>query len=96
MARWGHEIQVAIQRRRAAMTRAVLPRASAREDWLLTGRTDATPSSGNRAPPLDEDDDPAAVGEEGTVGHADEDDDASLHEGAAAGAEMDDTRVVGA
>jgi hypothetical protein len=33
VSRWKHEIQVAIMRRRAAMTRAVLPRATAHEVW---------------------------------------------------------------
>ncbi len=53
--RWRHEVQIAIQRRRAAMARAVLPRASARAIWLLTGRTESVPSSVARAPPLDDD-----------------------------------------
>ena len=37
MGRWKHEIQIAILRRRGAMARAVLPRATAHEDWMLTG-----------------------------------------------------------
>ena len=36
LRRWKHEIMVAILRRRAAMARAVLPRRSEREEWLLT------------------------------------------------------------
>ena len=40
LARWRHEIQIAIQRRRAAMARAVLPKSSAREERLLLGRTE--------------------------------------------------------
>ena len=36
--RWKHEIQTATLRRRGAMARAVLPRATAHEDWMLTGR----------------------------------------------------------
>jgi hypothetical protein len=81
MGRWRHEIQVAIQRRRAAMTRAVLPRANARANWLLTGRTDSLPSSGSRAAPVDDDDSEGAdeEGDDGWIDH--EDDDASLHEG---------------
>ena len=51
--RWKHELQIALQRRRAAMSRAVLPRASARSAWLLTGQTATVPSSLSRAPPLD-------------------------------------------
>ena len=46
---------MAILRRRAAMARAVLPRASDRAMWLLTGLTDHMPSSELRAPRLDED-----------------------------------------
>ena len=37
MARWRHEIGVAIMRRRAAMMRAVLPKPSAKELWMVTG-----------------------------------------------------------
>eukprot|EP00973_Karenia_brevis_P047960 6655894-Karenia_brevis.AAC.1 len=37
LARWKHELSVAILRRRAAMARACLPRKTAREMWLLTG-----------------------------------------------------------
>ena len=40
VSRWRHEIQVAILRRRAAMYRAVLPKATASERWLLTGSAD--------------------------------------------------------
>ncbi len=79
LRRWRHELRVAIQRRRAAMARAVLPRATAREMWLLTGFTGAVPSSDGRAPPLDD-------GISGTAGEADDgevsDDEASLNEGA--------------
>ena len=62
------------------MMRAVLPRASARDTWLLTGRTDAAPSSGGRAPPLE-----AELGWEDESDEEEELDDgeASLHEGAA-------------
>ena len=38
MGRWKHEIQIAILRRRGAMARAVLPRTTAHEDWMLSGR----------------------------------------------------------
>ena len=37
---WEHEIQMALLRRRAAMTRAVSPNMSAREQWLLAGLKD--------------------------------------------------------
>ena len=42
LARWRHEITVAIVRRRAAMLRAVLPKVKARELWMLTGACDET------------------------------------------------------
>ena len=35
--RWKHEIQIALLRRRAAMTRAVLPNPSARAEWPFAG-----------------------------------------------------------
>ena len=50
LCRWRHEIQIAIMRRRAA----VLPRLIAWAAWLLTGQTDALPSSGGRELPLDD------------------------------------------
>ena len=37
---WKHELQIALLRRRAAMTRAVLPNPSARAEWLLAGIID--------------------------------------------------------
>ena len=37
LARWHHEIQVAIECRAAAMARAVLPKRHAGELWLFTG-----------------------------------------------------------
>jgi hypothetical protein len=84
LARWRHEIQVAIERRRAAMTRAVLPRPSAWAIWLRTGHADELPRAGNRAPPLDaEHHAPASDAEDDEAGWAEDDaDDASLHEGA--------------
>ncbi len=54
MGRWRHELQIAILRRRAAMSRAVIPRASSLAIWLLTGCSEAMPSSAFRAPPLDD------------------------------------------
>jgi hypothetical protein len=57
LSRWRHEIQVAIQRRRAAMARSVLPRATAREAWLLTGHTESMPECDGRQEPLNFDDD---------------------------------------
>ena len=63
MARWRHEIQIAIQRRRAAMARAVLPKSSAREEWLLLGRTEGPPCAESRAPLLSSDDWEEAAGD---------------------------------
>ena len=40
LSRWKHEIQIAILRRRGAMARAVLPKPSSHEHWLLTGRAE--------------------------------------------------------
>ena len=38
VTRWKHEITVAIARRRAAMTRAVLPQQAEQLQWILGGR----------------------------------------------------------
>ena len=35
--RWKHEVQIALLRQRAAMTRAVHPHTSASAEWLLAG-----------------------------------------------------------
>ena len=56
VARWKHEIQIAILRRRAAMARAVLPKATAQELWMLGGLVDRTDGEPGRALPLEEDD----------------------------------------
>ena len=53
LSRWKHEVTIAILRRRAAMTRAVLPRRSAWAEQLLTGSSDDAPSSEIRAEQLD-------------------------------------------
>ena len=37
---WTNEVPIALLRRRAAMTRAVLPNVSARDQWLLSGLVD--------------------------------------------------------
>ena len=55
LKRWGHEIQVAIQRRKAAMVRAALPKLSAKDDWLLTGTGPAETVTTGRAAPVEED-----------------------------------------
>ena len=55
LGRWKHEIQVTIQRRRAAMARSVVPRLSPQEAWLLTGCSEAQPGEEKRAPLLEED-----------------------------------------
>ena len=40
LARWKHEITVAIVRRRAAMVRAVQPPIGVKDLWMLTGVAD--------------------------------------------------------
>ena len=76
LSRWRHEIQVAIQRRRAAMARAVLPQSSAREVWLLSGRTEGPPRTDDRMPQLSGEDwdeveaDTEAADEDRVVGRA--------------------------
>ena len=54
------------------MSRAVLPKASARQLWLLTGQPDREDGNCQRAPPVDEDgasdDDEAAGDPEGGEG----------------------------
>ena len=52
-------------RRCAVMTRAVLPRVTTQELWLLSGRVDRADGDDARAPPLDEDGDLAADDSEG-------------------------------
>ena len=52
-SRWKHEIQIALLRRRAAMTRAVLPNPSARAEWLFAGIIDRAVHYWDRVPPLD-------------------------------------------
>ena len=75
-----NEIQIVLLRRRAAMTRAVLPNPSARAEWLLPGLTDRTLNHWARAPPLDGGDgnDDADTGTDSAIPDADEDDFASL------------------
>ena len=51
--RWKHEIQIALLRRRAAMTRAVLTNPSARAECRLAGITARAVSHWVQAPPLD-------------------------------------------
>ena len=38
------------------MARAVLPKSSAREEWLILGRTEGPPSAERRAPMLSDED----------------------------------------
>ena len=54
--RWLHEITVELQRRKAAMMRACLPRRAARETWLLDGSLQHEASHEKTAvlPPLEE------------------------------------------
>ena len=53
VARWSHEVMIAILRRRAAMARSVLPGAGEWVEWLRTGHADAEPNSSGRQPSLD-------------------------------------------
>ena len=62
VSRWQHEIQIAILRRRGAMARAVLPKASAQELWLLTGQPDMEGSNEHRVPPLEDDGTQSEIG----------------------------------
>ena len=76
---WTHEFQIALFRRRAAMTRANLPDPFARAEWLLAGLTDTALSHYVRAPPLDGggDDDDADTGTDTTTPDDDSEDIAS-------------------
>ena len=51
--RWKHEIQIALLRRRAAVTWAVLPNPSARTEWLLACIIDRALHRWGHVPPLD-------------------------------------------
>ena len=51
--RWKHGVQIALLRRRAAMTRAVLPNPPARAERLVAGIINRALSHWARAPPLD-------------------------------------------
>ena len=53
LARWRHEIQIALQQRRAAMARAVLPRMGIGDNWMLSGHVAASPSSDFRQETLE-------------------------------------------
>ena len=55
LKRWGHEIQVAIQRRKAAMARVGLRKLSAKDDWLLARKGPAEVVTTDRAAPVEED-----------------------------------------
>ena len=61
---------VAILRRRAAMCRGVMPRATPQEGWLLTGKADRDGSVWGALAPVDED----GMSEVGSVGAEEEDD----------------------
>ena len=49
--RWKHEVQIALLRRRAAMTRAVLPNPSARAEWFFAGIIDGALHHWGHVPP---------------------------------------------
>ena len=55
--RWEHEIAIAIARRRAAMTRAVLPKLRGAARWIASGVTEGKPTSANRQVSLEDDSD---------------------------------------
>ena len=78
--RWKHQVQITFFRRRAVMTRAVLPEASARAEWLLAGFIDRVASRWTRAHPLGggDDDEDADAGSDTTVPDDDNDDLASF------------------
>ena len=57
--RWEHEIAVAIQRRKAAMIRAVLPDDTRWKQWLRAGRSEAAPT----LPILEEVEEPVEIEE---------------------------------
>ena len=46
--RWRHEITIAILRRRAAMSRSVVPRRTTWEEWMLAGITEQPPTDEDR------------------------------------------------
>jgi hypothetical protein len=56
------------------MARAVLPKASAQELWLLTGQPDMEGSNEHRVPPLEDDGTQSEIGSE-EKGENDMDDD---------------------
>ena len=58
-ARWRHEVGVALQRRKAAMIRSVLPKPPARQRWLAEGSTDDV--AHGRLPSIDEEADDNAA-----------------------------------
>ena len=70
VARWKHEIQIAILRRRAAMARAVLPKATAQQLWMLSGLVDRDDRELERALPLEEDETIEIVEEDSNLGQA--------------------------
>ena len=55
MARWKHEIAIAIARRRAAMARSVQPGANARQQWLINGLVDLALTGERGMRPLEDD-----------------------------------------
>ena len=61
MARWKNELTIAIMRRRAAMSRAVVPRRTAWEEWMLAGVAEQPPTDAGRRSELDVADDVEAA-----------------------------------
>ena len=76
--KWKHEIPLALLRRGADTTRAVLLNNSARAQWLLAGRIDRANSHWVRAPLLDGGEDEDTDTEPTTVPDDDNDDVASF------------------
>ena len=70
LGRWRHEIQISILRRRAAMCRAVMPRATPLEAWLLAGSADRNEAAWGTLAALDEDG-MSVVADEGAAEAAD-------------------------
>ena len=54
LGRWRHEVQISILRRRAGMHRAVLPRPSKFQEWLLTGNADRCAAVAGREEVIEE------------------------------------------
>ena len=54
LARWKHEVGLAIMRRRAAMARAVLPKPTSKERWMLVGGVNTEVEQGGKMASIQE------------------------------------------